>query len=140
MKSLVVVGVALALGGCLAARMEQVGQEVDADKAICRAQNFTKKVQLSQCLNNAEQRFVGVYPYPDLLQLRAATRLALSEKQDRGEISQAQAELEFAQVITQITAQEQSRAANAQMANAATMMAMPRRTTCTRYGNTVTCF
>lgn len=140
MKLAAVAVIALALSGCVSARMQQVGEEVDAEKAICRAQNFTKKVQLSQCLNNAEQRFAGVYPYPDLLQLRAATRLALSERQDRGEITQAQAELEFAQVITQITAQEQSRATNAQMADAATRMSMPRRTTCNRYGNTVTCF
>ena len=138
MKIAVAVVVGLALAGCVSTR--QVKQDVDAAKDACRAQTFATKVALARCINSAEMKLSAVYDKTDLLQLRLASRLAIAEKQDRGEISDAQAELEFAQVNAQIGTQEASRNSNARIAAAASEMATPRVQSCTRNGNTVTCF
>lgn len=140
MKIAVVVAIGLALSGCGLALQRQVQEDVEAAKAACRSQTFPNRVANARCINAAEEKLAAVYSNRDLLQLRLASRLAIAEKQDKGLISDAQAELEFAQINTQIGSQEASRVANAQMAAAATQMAMPRMTTCNRIGNSVTCF
>lgn len=141
MRPLVILAVAASLSGCIAAaRNREARAEVEAAKAACRTQTFTSRVESAKCFNAAEMKFASVYPNPDLLQLRLATRLAISEKIDKGQMTEAEGELEFARVGAQIGSQEQQRSTSAQMADAASQMASPRRTTCTRYGNTVSCF
>jgi len=140
MKTLIVIGLAAALSGCAAAQQRQVLEDVEASKAACRSQTFKTKVEFARCINGAEQKLAAIYNKHDLLQLRLASRLAIAEKQDKGQISDAQAELEFAQINASIGSQESSRDTSAQMAAAATAMATPRMTTCSRIGNSVTCF
>lgn len=140
MKLIVLAAVALAVSGCGLARQKQVQADVEAAKTVCRSTTFPNRVENAKCINAAEQKLAAVYDKPDLLQLRLAARLAIAEKQDRKEMSDAEGELEFAKINAQIGGQEASRNANAEMAAAATAAAMPRSTTCTRIGNSVTCF
>lgn len=140
MKTVIVIGLAAALTGCVSARQAEVRQKVEAGRVECSAQNFKTKTELARCINEAERLIGTVYHHPDLLNLRMASRLAIAERQDRGELTQAQADLEFAKLGAEITSQEQGRNNSAQMAAAASAMATPRMTTCNRYGNTVTCF
>ncbi|WP_103873871.1 hypothetical protein [Bosea lathyri] len=139
MKLVVLAAVAMAMAGCVS-RQAEVQKQIAADKEICRSQTFPTKVAFARCINSAEQKMSAVYDKPDLLQLRLASRLAIAEKQDKGQISDAQAELEFAQVGAQIGTQEATRNSNAEMASAASAAASPRRVTCSRIGNSVTCF
>lgn len=140
MKTFIVIGLAAALAGCAAAQQRQVLEDVEASKAACRSQTFKTKVEFARCINGAEQKLAAIYNKHDLLQLRLASRLAIAEKQDKGQISDVQAELEFAQVNAGLGSQEAMRNSNAEMAAAATAMATPRSTTCNRIGNSVACF
>lgn len=130
---------ALVLAGCVSRRAE-LEKQIAADKEVCRTQKFPNKVSFARCINEAEQKLVAVYDKPDLLQLRLASRLAIAEKQDKGQLSEAQAELEFAQVNAQIGSQEASRNSNAAIAAAAVAASTPRAVTCHRFGSTVSCF
>ena len=66
-------------------------------------------VARAKCRNDAENLARSVYPYPDLLDLRLATRLSLAWKTDRGEISNQQASLEFEKTSALIAEEEQAR-------------------------------
>lgn len=139
-KIAVVVAAGFLLSGCAMALQKQVFDEVAAAKAACAAGTFPNHVAKARCHNDAEHKLARIYDKPDLLNLRLATRLALAERIDKGQISESQAELEFAQVGAQIGSQEAARDTNATMAAAAVQMATPRATTCNRYGNSVTCY
>ena len=140
MKLAAVVAIGLLASGCAMALQRQVSDEVNAAKAACAARTFRNHVEKARCYNAAEQTIAAYYDKPDLLQLRLAARLAISERIDRGQITEAQGELEFAQIGMQIGSQEATRNSTAAMAAAATQIATPRSTTCNRIGNTVTCF
>jgi len=75
----------------------------------CHRQNLPTFVARAKCRNDAENLARSVYPYPDLLELRLATRLSLAEKTDRGEISNQQASLEFEKTSAIIAQEEQAR-------------------------------
>ena len=49
------------------------------------------------------------YPYMDLIRLFAAKRVEVAEREDNQEITEAQAQLEFAKLMTQITDTERQR-------------------------------
>ena len=66
-------------------------------------------VARAKCRNDAENLARSVYPYPDLLEMRLATRLSLAGKPDRGEISNQQAVLEFEKTSTLVAQEEQAR-------------------------------
>lgn len=147
MKSVVLsILVAVGLSGCIAAQQRQeVMKEVEAAKAECRAQTFKTRVANARCINDAEAKLSAIYPNPDLLNLRLAARLAISEKIDRKQITEAEGELEFARISAEIGSQESSRmtsrqiaAAQMQAASAAAEIARPK--TCNTYMGTTTCF
>jgi hypothetical protein len=139
MKLVVLAAVALATVGCVS-RQAQLEKQIAAEKDVCRSQTFATKVAFARCINAAEQKLSAVYDKPDLLQLRLASRIAIAEKQDKGQLTDAQAELEFAQVGAQIGTQEASRNSSAEMAAAASASVRPRAVNCSRFGNNVTCF
>lgn len=151
--------VAASLCGCgLAARQEaaekfRAAQERHTAESQMCVQQFDDSAAVAiaraKCLNAADQTFAPFTPAADLISLRMAKRLELSERRAAGKITFAQASLEFAELNSSITTEAQRRqnanmsaAAQRQSAAAATMSAInassPR--TCTRYGNSVTCF
>src|SRR3954453_6721211 len=48
--------------------------------------------------NGVDRRFRARFDEPDLLDVRIAARMAIAERRDRNEITQAQADLEYAQI------------------------------------------
>lgn len=143
MKTLVVIGLAAALAGCAQARINEANEQMEKEKAICRARPKTTHMALARCINDAEERgFLTsrISSGGDLVRVRLATRLALAEKQDKGQMTEAEAELEFARVNSGLTSTDQQRRNSAVTADAISSMATPRSTTCTRIGNSVTCF
>jgi hypothetical protein len=126
-----------------AANLQQhMSEAVQKCLATYPAEALKVAVARANCLNAAEAIIRPIYRYPDLLDLKAATRLALAEKVDRGALTQADANLQFAQSNSQMTAEELRRA-NADRTVSAqeqAAWAAAKSTSCTRYGATVTCF
>ena len=52
----------------------------------------------AECYNGVDRRFRARFDEPDLLDVRIAARMAIAERRDRNEITQAQADLEYAQI------------------------------------------
>ena len=86
----------------------QLARQADSEKArettlaavreaveACHSQKLPTFVARAKCRNDAENLARSVYPYPDLLEMRLATRLSLAEKTDRAEISDQQSALEL---------------------------------------------
>lgn len=99
-------------------------------------------MNLARCINAAEEkayRSSGISG-GDLVSVRLATRMAIAEKQDKGQMTEAEAELEFARANSGLVSTDQQRRNSAVTADAISSMATPRSTTCTRIGNSVTCF
>ena len=142
MKVAVMMGLAVALAGCAQARLNAASEEMEKDKAACRSSPRTTHMNLARCINAAEEkayRNSGISG-GDLVSVRLATRMAIAEKQDKGQMTEAEAELEFARANSGLVSTDQQRRNSAVTADAISSMAEPRSTTCTRYGNSVTCF
>jgi hypothetical protein len=152
MRKLVVLAGLVALAGCAAQRQVQFNK----DAAQCRAEipaTVGNYVRRQQCIIDASNRAGFRGPGADLLN---ATRIALAEKVDKGEITGADANVQYAQVRYQVEQSDAAqRTANAQAA-AAVLSAMPRpqpyvvpiyqapvaqpwSATCSRMGNFTTC-
>jgi hypothetical protein len=96
------------------------------------------------CANEAERPLGAFQPYPDLLELKFANRLALSAKMDRGQITYEDAQLESAKLNSQVMAEFErrtnaKRAVNAQEIAADAAYRNSLGVTCTRFGDIVTC-
>jgi len=108
-----------------------------------------------RCMNDAERPMLAYQPYPDLLELKFANRVALLARIDRGQLTPEDAALEAAKLSSQVMAeyqrrtnssravlaQETSAAAASTAASAASSAAFRQSlgVTCTKYGNSVTC-
>jgi hypothetical protein len=79
------------LSGCGLVTNAALQQEA----AACKAQGGTP-TQQADCVNRVESQIVG--RAPDLVNLHMAARRALAEKIERHEISEAEAEFEFAKL------------------------------------------
>lgn len=84
------------------------------------------------------------WPYMDLLQYERAQLLAIMEREDRGEFTEAQADAAFAEVLMRVNSEiENRRAADAMqrtaMIRAFQAMQPPQPVTCTTFGATTTC-
>jgi hypothetical protein len=146
---------AFSLAGCaLTAQQERQAkisattEEAKSDFAYCSV-GFSEAdhdaIARAKCLNAADEKLRTVVAYPDLINLRIAKRAELAERQSTGKITRAQAVLEFAQTNTQIETEFQRRATadrsvRAQETAAGAAVAATLPTTCTRIGNSVTCF
>lgn len=146
MKIAVVVAVglvALFLSGCVSTRMAAAKEEMEREKAACQSAPRTTNMNLARCINAAEEkayRASGSTGEGDLVAVRLAARMAIAEKIDKGQMTQAEGELEFARVYSGLVGTSEQRQNSAMTANAISSMATPRSTTCTRIGNSVTCF
>jgi hypothetical protein len=133
MRAICVLAAAFALAGCVPdAPTPEMAASFEKDKAACGALNTA--VARAKCFNGVVDRYVRpTVRDQDLLTLEEADRLALAEQVDAGKLSVAQADLQLAQMRTQIFSEVQRRTNNADLASAASMSAMP--TTCHSYDN-----
>jgi hypothetical protein len=102
-------------------------------------------VARTQCVNDALAILRPIMPHPDLLDLNLATRTALAEKVQKGQLTLAQANEEMMRKQSEMIAEEQRRVlanrsvrAQETVADASLQAAGPH--SCTRIGNTVNCF
>jgi hypothetical protein len=145
------VAIALAAGvaGCQsAASQKQAEISAAADRAVaeCNARQFRTAMARAQCLNDAERpRLQIAGDFSDLVNVKFATRTALAEAVDKGQMTQAQADLEMAKANSNLMSSgrqriNQDRQIAAQEEVASAVSAPPRAVTCNRFGNSVTCF
>jgi hypothetical protein len=122
---------AFALGGCgmIAADIQEkkiaeikkqayaMGAECDAKYPLQRGQF----VNNARCKLPAQKLYQSIFPYPDLYEQQTAMGLVIAEKLDNGTMTASQAQLEMAQLNSQLTAEEQRRnlASRSVMANEA---------------------
>lgn len=105
-------------------------------------QQFTDRtrqaIARAQCINAAQTTHLQpTVPYPDLLLQINATRMATAEQVQAGRMTVAQADLQLAQVVSQVVSEDQrrglaNRAVAAQEAANAPVF-------CNRVGNTTIC-
>ena len=144
------------LAGCGIARQREMQARNDALKEQSRIAmedcntklpkgNPKTAIVRAQCVNDALVIMRPIFPYPDLLDLSMAHRLAVAERYQKGQITGPQANEELAQKNSELTAEEQRRllanrsvGAQESMAAASIMAAGPK--TCTRIGNSVNCY
>ncbi len=144
--------IAVSLAGCgLAARQAQaeriaaVSQAVKAKMDACKTQysELPKDAMArAQCFNDADTTFKQIANYPDLIDLRIAKRTEIAERIASGKITRAEGMLELSQLQTSLIDEEQKRSLADRSVRAqevaAFAAAMP--TTCSRIGNSVTCY
>jgi hypothetical protein len=166
MRKLIVLALMAVLGGCgiaqraaLEERFETAQTEMAAAKAECDQRypppRKGQQAAWATCMNTAERPILAFVPYPDLVELKFANRLAMAAKMDRGAITYEDALLESARLNSQVvseyerrvtasravSAQESAAAAQGVAASAAASAAYKASlgVTCTRLGNTTTC-
>jgi hypothetical protein len=123
----------LVLGGCQAAQQRSVNaaikEQVDEAAQDCRQKRLNGELKTFvasvQCSN---PRIIAAYqnanyPNMDLVELVTASRLAGAEKIDRGEITEAEFQLQLAELGTRVASEEERRRANHQAAAAQTLQA-----------------
>lgn len=105
--------ISLALGGCVSSQSKKLDvatASLSEAKAKCDAQTFRTRVEAARCANTAEETYLlPAFPYPDLVRLKIATRTVLAEKVDRGQLTQAEADLEMARQMSQATSEIEKR-------------------------------
>jgi len=159
----------LTLGGCglvQQAEMMKAKERLVAMRAECRARYPDSHAQMADCLTAAENDTVRPLAYNDgdLLTVMQAKRRILAVKEDRGEITKDEAQLEMAQLMSALRDEDLQRsnaaaavaaqrsAASAQMLGAAATMMQASRpaivvppappmvtTTCMPMGGLVNC-
>lgn len=119
MRLVLALSAAAVLMGCGASRQQEAIDQMEANKAACRSAPRTTFVALARCINAAEQYGFAQSPIsPDLVSVRLATRLSIAERQDRGQLTESEAELEFAKAVSDLVGTAQQRMNNATAANA----------------------
>lgn len=108
--------VALGISGCVTVA-EQVSGEIETRRNACRQQTFKTNVDRARCHNAAEARLGEVW-VADLAAVRRQARLVIAERQDRKELTDAEAELAFAKINADLTAQATRRVQEEQVAQA----------------------
>jgi hypothetical protein len=148
-KVYIIIALAAGVAGCQsAASQKQAEITAAADQAVeqCNTRQFRTAMARAQCLNDAERpRLQIAGQFSDLVNVKFATRMALAEAVDKGQMTQAQADLEMAKANSTLMSsgrqrinQDRQLAAQEEIASAAS--APPRSVTCNRFGNSVTCF
>jgi hypothetical protein len=138
------------LAGCGLARQAEIRERNEAIRAasndavaVCNTKQFKLATARAQCLNDAERPLAQIAPdYADLFSVKLATRYALAEQIDRGQITQAQADLEMAKANANLVTSGKQRlnADRAVEAQEAAAAAASNSVTCNRWGNSVTCY
>jgi hypothetical protein len=151
-RSLLLVILVFALGGCGLARQREMQSEraakAQSDAAAQECQSKFPQiisatvVAHAKCLNEAAAIARPAWSYPDLLDSFLATRMALAERVQKGQITIAQGTEELANKKSEIVAEEQRRnlANRSVTAQEVTAQNIGGPSTCVRNGNTVNCF
>lgn len=148
-KAAVVVASALLLSGCGLARQQELAERRAAIMAQAGAaieqcnQQFRKGVQATamaraRCLNAAAEPTVDFYAGADLARLFFASRLAVAERYQAGQITEAQAEEETARRFAEMGDHASRRNLAARSVAAQEAAAAP--VSCVRTGNITSCF
>jgi hypothetical protein len=98
-RVVIVASLAASLGGCMTAAEQQ--QQLAASADECRRTTKTHFAR-AQCFNEADRRVFGENP---LLAVKYATRLQLAVKIDKGELSEQEAQAQFAAAMAQLQMQ-----------------------------------
>jgi hypothetical protein len=139
---------AACLAGCVSPEAkrdaEARAQTVRALEA-CKAQTFKTHVERAKCINDGLGLSRTTLANPDLLDLISATRIALAATVDRRELTEEDATVQLARAQADANSEDQRRtnsnlsvAAQQQQADAASAARLP--VTCSKLGNSVTCF
>jgi hypothetical protein len=156
MKAILAVLVALAVAGCGVIRQRELQARVDELKAKTKeaeqqcnvtwpAGNPKTAVPRARCQTEALAIMRPIAPYPDLIDLFIASRIAIAERVQNGQVTIAQANEAIATKRSEIIAEEQrrqlaNRSVSAQENAAAASLAAAGPHSCTAVGNTVNCF
>ena len=108
------------LSGCAEQKLQQAQQQLAADYMTCRA-TFPESVARANCLSEADAKYIPTTRYPDLSGRLMAKRSELAERRAAGQITGAQAVLEYEQFRSQVASEEQRRD-NAKLAAAAMVL------------------
>ena len=146
------VACAILLASCgLAARQQEaervaaITQQVKLAVEACQAtySELPKDaIARAQCFNDADKAYRQIARFPDLVDLRMAKRMEIAERIATEKITRAQGVLELSQLQTTLVDEEQKRNLSDRSVRAQELSAAAAAspTTCTKYGNTVTCF
>jgi hypothetical protein len=136
----------LAVSGCMSTgpTPEQLAIRAEMQQAVqdCHTK-FALRVSRAHCLNDVDEKYArATYRYPDLLDVLEATRLSLAAKVDAGQMTGADADLEFAKTKADLVSTEKSRNNQTQMVQLqrAAVINSSRPVTCTTFGTTTNCF
>jgi hypothetical protein len=161
----------LAVAGCAASalqRQHEAWQQALQIILECRekrlAGELSSHLASSQCSNSRARQVIAAsgYPHMDLVDLFLAYRTALAQRVDTGLLSEAEANLQYAELRTRIVSEEQRRNIAAQQAYSQQLQnynallqglaawhqatqppPIPQLSgpvTCSRFGNTITCY
>jgi hypothetical protein len=115
MRSVICIGLALMLAGCVTAQRQESPEELKARTeqaaAACRAQPLTSYTARAQCLNDASMISASTAEYPDLLQRTLAARLEVAQRVDAKEVSPAQGAQQYKKIESDLAAEQQRRRA-----------------------------
>ena len=155
MRILGIVMLCVTLAGCGLAARKQRQEEMaaavaakDQGIAACKAQYPDQNkdfVVRNKCSFEAAKIVRPFVTYPDLFDQSWATVAVLAEQLQAKKITRAEADLQLAQLNSQITADEQrrnlaNRSVAAEESAAAAAWSASGPVTCNRIGNTTTCF
>jgi hypothetical protein len=156
MRVIVAVLVSLTVASCGLARQRELQAQMEGLKAKAVAAyqqcdltyppgNAKAAVARAKCQNDAFAIIRPIMPYQDLIDLLSASRIAIAERVQNGELTIAQANELIATKQSELVAEEQrrnlaNRAVLAQEGVAAASLAAAGPHSCTRLGNTVNCF
>jgi hypothetical protein len=154
--ALLLLAAALLLAACAQdhrqEHMAELRRQVETAKQDCDnlyprdvagPQHYSQRVR---CLNDVETQFVRpLDPFPDLTDRRLAARQALAADLDAGRLSEAEANVRFAQKRAQIAAEERRHTEATSSISVEATAALNRQretlgTTCNQIGTAVSCF
>jgi len=93
-------------------KIAEIKKQADSIVTECNAKYLVQRGQLlnrTRCTVPAQNLYKSIVPYPDLLEQQTAAALVVAEKFDNGTITGPQAQLELAQLNSQLTAEAQRR-------------------------------
>lgn len=98
---------AIALAGCV--NNAEIDQKISAGRASCNARFDAGELKTtrarSECLNDVERASIPPNLFTDLHAYRQALRISLAEKVDAGVMTDADAQLEFARINSDLTSE-----------------------------------
>jgi hypothetical protein len=115
MRSVICVGLSMALAGCVTAQRQESPEQLKARSeqatVACRAQPLTSFVGRAQCLNDASMIAASTVANPDLFQRALAARLSIAQRVDNKQLTPAQGAQEYARIESDLAAEGKRRQA-----------------------------